>query len=299
MSIPSDICNSLGSVLSTRILNVRSVSGGDINQAARVETTDGSIFVKWNLDAPRNMFSREAHVLEVLRDALSNIETLTVPRVIALDEKGHWLAQEWIEAQLSKPEFARRFVEGLATLHQLDVGNQFGFDNDNYIGVLPQINSWRASWPEFYRDCRLMPQIEIAHQRKYLDAQREYSLKKIADNLDVLFKDFDARPSLLHGDLWNGNFIAQSDKTVLIDPASYIGEREIEIAFIELFGGFPAGFVAHYNAAFALQPGYEKRRPLHQLYPLLVHLNHFGEAYGSRVDTACAACLNTLKNRGI
>jgi fructosamine-3-kinase len=108
------------------------------------------------------------------------------------------------------------------------------------------------------------------------------------DNLDALLADLPARPVLIHGDLWSGNFLCTSDdEPVLIDPAAYYGEREIEMAYTELFGGFPSGFLPAYQSAFPLNAGYPRRRALHQLYPLLVHLNHFGETYGPAVDRAC------------
>ncbi len=88
--------------------------------------------------------------------------------------------------------------------------------------------------------------------------------------------------------------MSAGDVPVIFDPAIYYGEREMEIAYIELFGGFPPGFVAMYDAAYPLEVGYERRRPLHQLYPLLVHLNYFGETYGPQVDRACAMCRTAL-----
>ncbi len=99
--------------------------------------------------------------------------------------------------------------------------------------------------------------------------------------------DFAPAPVLIHGDLWSGNFLTAGDEPVIIDPAVYYADREVEIAYVELFGGFPPGLVAAYHAAWPLDPGYTYRRPLHQLYPLLIHLNHFGEEYGAHVDAVC------------
>jgi len=97
---------------------------------------------------------------------------------------------------------------------------------------------------------------------------------------------------LIHGDLWSGNFLSTAnDQPVLIDPAVHYADREVEIAFVELCGGFPRGFVQTYDSIFPLTEGYARRRPIHQLYPLLVHLVHFGETYGPSVDRACADAL--------
>ena len=112
---------------------------------------------------------------------------------------------------------------------------------------------------------------------------------RVVEQLDKLLEGLESRPVLLHGDLWSGNLLATAgDEPVVIDPAVYYGEREVEIAFTELFRGFPAGWLDAYRAAYPLSEGYEFRRPLHQLYPLLVHLNHFGEGYGPAVEGVCA-----------
>jgi fructosamine-3-kinase len=291
MAIPPEIRDALRP-LSTHIGEARFVSGGDINRAARVQTFDGPVFVKWNFDAPRDTFSKEAQALQKLRAT----QTVRVPQVLQIGDEVPFLALEWIEekAPADSARWSRGFAKNLAKLHAFPVGENFGFEHDNYIGVLPQRNAWRTSWPEFYRDCRLLPQMQVAREHGLLNAQREYSIEKIANRIEVLFQDFNARPSLLHGDLWSGNFIAHENETVLIDPASYIGEHEVEIAFIELFGGFPRGFVAEYNAIFPLQRGYETRRNLHQLYPLLVHLNHFDERYNYALDRTITEICGTL-----
>jgi fructosamine-3-kinase len=165
----------------------------------------------------------------------------------------------------------------------------YGFPSDNFIGLLPQPNFPRTKrWSEFYRTCRLIPQITIARDGGRLTPGRERLLAEVLTRLDDLLIGMPENPSLLHGDLWSGNFLcADGEEPVLIDPAAYFGAREMEIAFIELFGGFPDGFVAAYDAQYPLDPGYAHRRTLHQLYPLLVHLNHFGERYGPAVERAC------------
>jgi fructosamine-3-kinase len=187
--------------------------------------------------------------------------------------------------------FAVRFGHALAALHRDNPSpdGTFGLESNNFIGALPQPNAPRTrDWPAFYRDCRLLPQIALARQLGRLSPEREAALMSVVERLPLLLGDFDARPVLLHGDLWSGNFlVAHGDEPVVIDPAVYYGEREAEIAFVELFGGFPDGLLPAYRAACPLDAGYERRRALHQLYPLLVHLNLFGEGYGPRVDAVC------------
>lgn len=274
------------------VLSSQPLSGGMINQAARLETTNGPFFIKLNVQAPPALFERE---VEGLR-AIKGTNTVPVPEVFhfaeAQKEVPAFLILEWIPGAPPGLEFTRRFAEDLANLHQTLVPDFFGWHSDNFLGELPQINTKEKSWPRFYGECRLKPQLSLARARKLLPAHREKLLDAILNNVDDLLGDFEPRPTLLHGDLWSGNFISMGKHAVVIDPAVYYGEREMEIAFIELFGGFPPDFVATYNQILPLQKGYEKRRFVHQLYPLLVHLNHFGETYGARLDNTCRQILD-------
>ncbi len=270
----------------------QALSGGDANRAAVVETPHEPIFVKWKTNAPVGFFALEAEGLDRLRAA----GTLRVPQVLAFSDAPAFLALEFLEPARPREErrFAQRLGEGLAALHRDNPSPDglFGLTRDNFLGSQPQPNTPHADWPAFYRDCRLVPQWEKARGRGLVPPERERLLERVMETLGTLFDGFQPRPVLIHGDLWSGNFLATTgDEPALIDPAIYYAEREVELAFTELFGGFPRGFQAAYHAAFPLDAGYERRRPLHQLYPLLVHLNHFGETYGPAIDRACRACV--------
>jgi fructosamine-3-kinase len=264
------------------------LSGGDVARAARVATGQGTVFVKWKADAPPGFFALEADGLNRLRTA----GALRVPEVLEIGDETPFLALEAIAVQPPNDErrFGRRLGEGLAALHRGNAAPDglFGLDVDNYLGSQPQPNTPQADWWSFYRDCRLAPQIEKAKQRRLVPPERARLLGRVLEEIETLLDDFPAAAVLIHGDLWRGNILsAAGDEPILIDPAVYYGEREVEIAYTELFGGFPQDFLPAYHSAFPLDPGYERRRPLHQLYPLLVHLNHFGESYGPSVDLAC------------
>jgi fructosamine-3-kinase len=267
---------------------VKPVSGGMINQAAQVTLGGARYFVKWKADAPSGFFEAEAHGLNLLRKAAA----IRVPEVIhcaaAKGQRPAYLVLEWIEpAQADSRLFAANFGRALAQLHRV-THDLFGLDADNYIGELPQFNYRTGRWSEFYRHQRILPQVDLARENGYLRGGREALLKRLMDRLDDLLHDVKSVPSLLHGDLWSGNFMVAADnQPVVYDPAVYFGEREVEIAFTELFGGFPSGFLSAYREAYPLDAGYESRRALYQLYPMLVHLNLFGESYGPRVDAIC------------
>jgi fructosamine-3-kinase len=291
--LPPQLHEAVQQILSTDLLHVQLLSGGMVNHAARIQTRDGVVFVKWSQSATFAMYRAEADGLHALRST----QTLRVPHVIAIGQAPPFLALEFIEERMppDAKRFTRRFATALAQMHsRTRCMRGFGFADDNFIGALPQRNTWHPDWPSFYRDCRLVPQIEMARERQLLPATREHALQRVLENVERLLHVLPSQPSLLHGDLWSGNFLAAGDEPVIFDPAAYYGEREVEIAYIELFGGFPAGFVAAYHEAYPLEDGYEQRRALHQLYPLLVHLNYFGETYGPRVDHACEMCRTAL-----
>ncbi len=262
---------------------VTPLTGGDVNRAALVEAGGERLVVKWQADAPPGLFDAEADGLRRLREA----GPIRVPAVIAFDDHASpsWLALEYVPA--SRPadprRFARRFGEALAALHRDTPApdGRFGLDRDNFLGSQPQRNTPTPRWPDFYRDLRLLPQYDRARGLGLLTPDRERLLERVMDEISALMDGFAPAPVLVHGDLWSGNFLcAADDEPVLIDPAVCYAEREVEMAYTELFGGFPPGFHTAYDAAFPLDDGYARRRPLHQVYPLLIHLNHFGETYG-------------------
>jgi len=275
--------------LSIEPTRVQALGGGSINQSVRVEAGGNRYFVKWNSYAPPAFFAVEARGLTLLRSA----GALRVPDVIAHSEangqRPAYLVLEWIDGsrQADSRAFAITFGQALAQQHRM-LGSAFGLDHDNYIGELPQSNTQAARWVDFYRDQRIRPQMALAREQGLLPIERERRLNKLLDRLDDLIGSVKSVPSLLHGDLWSGNFLIGADnQPVVIDPAVYYGDREVELAFTELFGGFPAGFLSAYNEAYPLEPGYTDRRALYQLYPLLAHLNIFGESYGGQVDSVC------------
>jgi fructosamine-3-kinase len=287
--LPNSIHAVIRDTLGAEPTRAHSLGGGMINEAVCIEVNGTRYFVKWNGNAPPAFFEVEAHGLALLRAT----DTLRVPQVIAhsegTDHVPAYLILEWIE---SAPDGdSRGFLESLgrslAALHRV-TGSTFGLDHDNYIGSLPQQNTQSASWPEFFRDQRIAVQMEIARNFGHLPPHRESLLRKLMEQIETILNGSGNPPSLVHGDLWPGNFLAASDgRAAVIDPAVYYGDREVEIAYTELFGGFPAAFLETYSEAYPLDPGYGYRRPLLQLYPLLVHLNHFGKTYGGSVEAVC------------
>jgi fructosamine-3-kinase len=277
-ALRSSVERALGS-----ILWVHPVSGGSISSAWRVETADGTAFLKHHASAPLEMFAAEADGLHALRSAVGG--DLRVPDVLAIGvdgDRGGWIALEWLEPASPRKDHGERLGRGLAALHR-NGGWGWGWERDNWIGSLPQENHPAASWPGFWRDRRLAPQLDLARRAGRLPGPEE-EWERLFDHLPELLKAGDEDgPSLLHGDLWSGNALSTTAGPAIIDPAVYRGHREADLAMAELFGGFGARFFAAYGEAWPLRPGYrEHRRGIYQLYYLLVHVNLFGGGYAAQ-----------------
>lgn len=271
------------------IMTIQEVAGGDIGRSYYVETKERKCFVKYRSDLPSLVFQREAEGLALLRET----DAVSVPEMYYAGEipgkDGGMIVLEWIDPGSSHQMIEEALGRGVAELHRKkSASGQFGLQNDNYIGLLPQPNGWCESWQEFYLKHRLLPMMRLAEERGRLPVERSKRLMRLAESLERWIP-VGSEPSLLHGDLWHGNWIASAHgQPYLIDPAVFYGDREYEMAFTELFGGFSSRFYAAYEEIYPLPPDYGERRPLYQLYYLLVHLILFGETYGSSVDRILA-----------
>ncbi|WP_299556178.1 fructosamine kinase family protein [Seonamhaeicola sp.] len=270
----------LSSLLNETISEVSPVSGGDISQAYRISTTNKAYFLKLNSANKLNMFQTEAYGLELI----AKTNTIKTPKVLAFDsfENSAFLLMEFVESKSASTKNFEILGAQLAALHQCTSEN-FGLDKDNYIGSLPQSNTTHDNWTDFYIEERLLPQLNLAKTKGLLNSKEVPSTSIMKAVLQPLFQN--VKPSLLHGDLWGGNYLISSDGIpYLIDPAVYYGHREVDIAMTKLFGGFSNHF---YDAYFDILPpdtNTNQRIEIYQLYYLLVHLNLFGRSYYGSVN---------------
>ncbi len=263
----------------TKILCQESLNGGSINKIYLLETTTLPMVVKSNSseEYPK-MFEYEQKGLEKLEQT----KTIRIVETINQINSGSlsFLILNYIQPKTKTKQFWENFGIKLNQLHQTQ-SNSFGLDSPNYIGNLPQSNNWCSSWSEFYVTQRLEPQLKKAIERGYLIGLTQ-PFEKLFNNIDALFPK--ESPSLIHGDLWSKNFISGENNTpFLIDPSIYFGHREMDIGMTLLFGGFESSFYEAYNNETPLEKKWEERVPLAQLYPLLVHLNIFGDHYESSI----------------
>lgn len=214
--------------------------------------------------------------------ALRATGTVRVPENVGAGETASeaWLELEFLELALLDRDAGGRLGEQLAALHRCYEANDlYGWPRDNFIGATPQSNQSHRNWAGFFAAERLRPQLALASQHGMEHTLRDKG-ERIAENLSAFFLDYRPAPSLLHGDLWSGNAGMLPDGTpVIFDPAVYRGDRETDLAMAELFGGFPESFYATYRQAWPLDPGYETRKTLYNLYHVLNHFNMFGAGY--------------------
>lgn len=277
----SVLIDALQQELDLPIKSFQAISGGDINQAFRLETTQQSFFLKYN------QYPQGA---EMLRTERAGLEHLMAKQVIPVPQPKfhgsvasyHFLVLEDWGSQKAHPNFWSGFGRSLAALHR-QTHSDFGLWEDNFIARLPQCNQAHNSWSDFYWEERLAPLVQQGFDQGLLDRKAVQSLEELGRKLPKLFPE--SKPSLLHGDLWSGNFmIAPGGQAGLIDPAIYYGHREMDLAMTRLFGGFDGTFYESYQAVFPLEQDWEERVLLCQLYPLLVHLLLFGRSYRRAIE---------------
>ncbi|NEP03299.1 MAG: fructosamine kinase family protein [Symploca sp. SIO2E9] len=257
----------------------RSIGGGCINQGYVLIGNIETYFIKLNYTSSVEMFAAEALGLK----QMVTTQTIRVPKPICVGtvDDCAYIVLEWLElgSSNSKDSWAEMGRQ-LAAMHQTSVATKFGWEQNNTIGSTPQINTWTSDWVEFFVEYRLGYQFRLARRRGGSFPQQDKLLSAVPKLLN-----HQPQPSLVHGDLWGGNAaVTTSGEPVILDPATYIGDREVDIAMTELFGGFPAAFYRGYNEVWSLDEGYKRRKTLYNLYHILNHFNLFGGGYGSQVN---------------
>lgn len=272
--------------------HVSRLRGGSIHQAWHLDDGAHRYFVKTNEIAAAPMFETEARGLQ----ALSAVGAVRTPTFITQGQTDSesFLVLEYLDLAALDQTGGTRLGTALAQLHHL-AGESFGWTGDNFIGSTPQHNAPHPSWPHFFGERRLRPQLQLALENG-MDKALVAKGHAVIERIGGLFIDYRPVASLLHGDLWSGN-AAQSGngEPVIFDPACYYGDRETDIAMAELFGGFPTGFFAAYRAAWPLDSGYETRKPLYNLYHILNHFNLFGSTYMGQAQRMIERLLAELK----
>jgi fructosamine-3-kinase len=268
------------------------VAGGSINRCLRWDTKTGPAFVKVAPKADLGTFEAEAAGLRELQDA----QAVRVPRVLAVGaaEDAAVLALEWIDFGTVVATCEARLGRSLARLHRV-TAPRFGWRRDNTIGRTPQPNAWDDDWARFLAERRLGFKLRLA-AKNGLDSRAVERGLLLAERCGGFFASYRPQPSLLHGDLWGGNWgAAEPDgEPVIFDPAVYFGDREADLAMTRLFGGFGQAFYSAYQSEWPLDAGAAVRVPLYNLYHVLNHYNLFGGGYGTQAASMIERLLADL-----
>jgi protein-ribulosamine 3-kinase len=261
---------------------VSRVQGGSINECYRWESGAGPLFVKVAQADKLGAFQAEAAGLEELRVA----NAVRVPGVLACGatDDSAYLVLEWIDLQSSSAVAEAALGERLVLQHTVTAPD-FGWQRDNTIGATPQRNARCNDWASFFRECRLRYQLDLACANGHAGRLQQRGVELIA-RMDAFFATHHPAPSLLHGDLWGGNWgVDPHGAPVIFDPAVYFGDREADIAMTRLFGGFGPSFYSAYESIWPLDEGSEMRVALYNLYHVLNHLNLFGGGYSTQAES--------------
>jgi fructosamine-3-kinase len=283
---PQALAQWLHRQLGVELRGQRPVGGGCIHHAWELQLADGRrLFAKTNRAALLPLLEAEADGLEALRRAAGRLQ-IPEPLALGLTAGGSGeavLVLSWLELEHSGggaqgPGWRQLGVQ-LAALHRCSLaqpGGGFGWSRDNFIGAGPQANGWMATWCDFFIQRRLAPQLRWAED----SGQRLPGASALLETLPHWLGDHQPDPCLVHGDLWSGNAaLLAGGGGALFDPAVYRGDREVDLAMAQLFGGFPPAFFEGYDASWPRPEGHRQRSRLYNLYHQLNHANLFGGGY--------------------
>lgn len=265
---------------SLTVKNKQAVSGGCISNSVKLKTNQGEFFLKWNSRTPDDLFLREAESLKELGDAEQS--EVLVPKVILekkADELPGYILLEFLPAGHTASEDEKLGI-GLARLHR-KTNDNFGFYHNNYCGATEQDNRWNNHWIDFFGQQRILYLVDKLSKSRSLSSVEKDTYYKLVTRLPELIPA-DTKASLIHGDLWSGNYLYTDNGPALIDPASYYGDREMELSIMTMFGGFSQITWQAYQNEYPLNPGWEDRVQLYQIYHILNHYYLFGGSYGSQ-----------------
>ena len=273
--------NFLSNKLKTSIKEIKTVGGGCINATYKIITPNKLYFCKIN------SASKLPHLFEKEKNGLLTIEKQNIiqtPKIIDcfIESDHQFLILEWIEEGIKNQQFWKLFGQQLAGLHQA-TSEQYGLDENNYMGGVPQKNNLHQDWISFFIDERLQPMLISCRQKGLLSQKHEEQSERLYQRLPEIFNK--EKPALLHGDLWSGNYMcSKQGKPVLIDPAVYFGHRSIDLAMSTLFGGFDKSFYEAYRYHSPFPDNHLEQWKVCNLYPLLIHLFLFGSSYLSQIE---------------
>ncbi len=267
----------LEEILDEKIASTSTLGGGSIANSFVIQTESGKKYFGKTYGNNKVILQNEANGLIELAKSTA----IRIPKVIAVTDD--FLLLEFIETGRRRRDFSELFGKQFAKMHRTTSDN-FGFFENNFIGSTPQINvPVNNSWIDFFWENRLLYQFILAEQNGHVNSEFRTLFKKLENEFPSILNGTDEKPTVLHGDLWGGNFMVdENSNPILIDPAVYYGHREADLAMTKMFGGFDSKFYSAYNEEYPLPDDWEYRINLYMLYHVLNHLNLFGSGYYSQ-----------------
>ncbi|MBU9789987.1 fructosamine kinase family protein [Lentilactobacillus sp. G22-6] len=267
------------------------VGGGDVNNAYRLEAGDETYFLLTQPHQPATFYAGE---IAGLKDFEKN--DILAPRVLGngqIDGDAYLLLNYLEQGQGSQTDLG----ELVAKLHHVHSKNgQFGYDLGYVSNDESFDNSWTDSWSDLFVNRRLDKLRQMVLDKHLWTQRDDDKYQQVRQVILAALAEHQSEPSLLHGDLWGGNYMFLADgQPALIDPAAFYGDREFDLGITTVFGGFDADFYAAYNAAYPLDPGANQRLNFYRLYYLMVHTNKFGSMYKSGADAAMNQILENAR----
>lgn len=256
-----------------------SIGGGCINNALLLKTNIGDFFLKWNTNCAPDMFIKEADGLNEMR--LIPNTSIVIPKVIFAKERdttAGCIILEYLQTAVNTNGYDEKLGRGIAELHNYKA-DKYGFRSSNFCGTTIQPNNWTENWPEFFSQFRIKYLIGLLVKQRYFTSPEVNIFEKLIEKIPSILTN-KTYPSLIHGDLWSGNYMYTTNGPALIDPAAYYADREMELGMMQLFGGFNATVWEAYNEYLPLEKGWKERTKLYQLYHILNHYHLFGGSYG-------------------
>lgn len=294
-----DVQRAFSTLLSTdlTVVDQHRVSGGCISETSHLVTEDSqgrrkNWFVKTNQESFLENFQAEADGLE----RLAEVPAIEIPRaeVVGISDQQAWLVMNWIEQEPPGRDFFRDFGVCLAEMHRCTSGSRIGLERDNFLGAAKQVNRSQGGWVDFVAENRLGFQLRWGLHQQLIDDNLRRDCERVIAGLDQTLAGRSETTSLLHGDLWSGNYLCNREGSpVLIDPAVYYGCREAEFGMLMLFGACPSSFYEAYQEVFPMNPGWQRRVNVYVLYHLLNHLNLFGHGYHGQCKGVAEQILRT------
>lgn len=263
------------------IESIISVAGGSINKAYKIKTAEDEYFLLVQPGATQSFYDAEIAGLKLFEK-----HAIKGPRVIntgEIDGNAYLLLSFLNEGRTGDQAKLGQMV---ATLHKVQSENgKYGFDYATEMDDVSFSNDWTDTWYEQYMTKRIDYLYEKIKQAGYWDAEEQELAQKVYDIMSEELKSHESNPSLLHGDLWSGNYMFLTDGSpALFDPAPFFGDREFDLGATLTFGGFNDDFYKAYDETYPLEKGAWERIEFYNLYLLLVHLVKFGMQYKDSVN---------------